>query len=165
MKKLLFFFAMVAVLFFSSCNQGCKKVDHAKEIVEIENVLEQYVLANENQDFDLIQKIWAPNSDIVFYGTDSDERLIGWTNIKNAIKNQFNQIRDTYISASDQFIQINDCATTAWFAESLNYNFIYKGDARSYEGVRFTGVLQKIDGKWRFVQAHLSLPAHVNIEK
>jgi len=165
MKFFLFFFAITTILFSGSCSRGCKKVDRAKEIGEIENVLEQYILANENQDFNLIQKIWAPNNDIVLYGTDSDEKLIGWTNIKNAIKNQFNQIRDTYISASDQFIQINDCATTAWFAESLNYNFIYKGEARSYEGMRFTGVLQKIDGKWRFVQAHLSLPASVNIEK
>lgn len=166
MKRVLFFTVVTAVIFFTSCNQGCKKkVDRAKEIDDIENLLEQYVLANEDQDINLIEQIWAPNSDIVLYGTDSDEKLIGWTNIRHAIKNQFKQIENTYISASDQYIQLNECATTAWFAESLNYNFIYKGQARSYEGMRFTGVLSKIDGKWRFVQAHLSLPAHVNIEK
>ncbi|NOX86734.1 MAG: nuclear transport factor 2 family protein [Chlorobi bacterium] len=167
MKKFLFIFAAASVIFFlNSCNRGCgKKVDRAQEFIAIENLLEEYILANENQDFDLIQKIWAPKSDIVLYGTDSDEKLIGWTNIKNAIKNQFKQIHDTYISATDQFIQMNDCATTAWFAETLNYNFIYDDQAHSYEGMRFTGVLEKIDGKWRFVQAHLSLPAHVNIKK
>jgi len=167
MKKLLIIFAAASiVLFFNSCNQECgKNVDRAKELIEVENVLEEYILANENQDFDLIQKIWAPKSDIILYGTDSDEKLIGWTNIRNAIKNQFNQIHDTYISSSDLIIQMNDCANTAWFAETLNYNFIYKDQAHSYVGMRFTGVLQKIDGQWRFVQAHLSLPAHVNIEK
>ena len=55
------------------------------------------------------------------------------------------------------------CGNTAWFAESLNYNFMYDGEARSYEGMRFTGVLTKVDGNWRFVQAHLSLPGNVDI--
>jgi hypothetical protein len=90
---------------------------------------------------------------------------MGWTNIRNAIKSQFSSIEETYISASDQFIKLNECGNTAWFAESLNYNFVYNGEARSYEGLRFTGVLMKIDGQWRFVQLHLSLPAGVDIGK
>jgi len=153
------------ILLASSCAEKTPKVDRAAEIIAIEEVLEAYVLANENQNFELIEKIWAPDNDIILYGTDSDERLMGWTNIRAAVKTQFSHIVDTYISVSDQFIKLNECGNTAWFAESLNYNFVYKGEAKSYRGLRFTGVLVKIEGNWRFVQAHLSIPGNVNIGK
>ena len=103
--------------------------------------------------------------DIVLYGTDSDERLVGWNKIKEVIKRQFSMIENTYISASDQVINISDCGNTAWFAELLNYNFIYQGAAHSYDNIRFTGVMEKLDGHWVIVQAHLSLPASSKVIK
>jgi len=134
-----------------------------KDKVAIENLLENYIMANENQDVELIEEIWAPDDEIILYGTDSDERLMGWANIKEAIKEQFGYISDTYISASNQFIKLNCTGNTAWFAETLNYNYMYKGVAHKYEGLRFTGVVEKIDGRWLLVQAHLSVPASVGI--
>jgi ketosteroid isomerase-like protein len=164
MRFITFLILVSGLFLLNSCTQTCAdKVNRADEIIAIENVLEKYIIANENQDFDLIQQIWSPESDIVLYGTNSDEKLIGFTNIRKAIKEQFRLIEETYISASDQYIQINECGNTAWFAESLNYNFMYDGKAQSYEGMRFTGVLTKTDGSWRFVQAHLSLPGNVDI--
>ncbi len=157
------FLTVLIIVFLNACDTMPKKVDRAAEMVAVQEVLESYIIANENQDFDLIQKIWSPNPDIILYGTNSDERLMGWTNIRNAIRAQFNQIEDTYISASDQYIQISDDGMTAWFAETLNYNFVYKEEARTYSGLRFTGVLQKIDGHWLFVQAHLSVPASIDL--
>lgn len=166
MKIINLLIVSLTIIILSSCNpQTCKKVDKAAEFAAIENLLESYIIANETQDFELIESIWAPNSDIISYGTNSDERLMGWTNIRSAIKQQFSAIEETYISASDQFIKINDCGNTGWFAESLNYNFVHQGEAQSYEGLRFTGVVVKMDGHWRFVQAHLSLPGNVEIEK
>ena len=155
----------MTMIYLVSCDSMGKKVNRADEIVAIEEVLESYIIANENQDFGLIEKIWAPHPDIILYGTDTDERLMGWTNIRNAFRSQFNLIEDTYISASNQYIQVSDDGKTAWFAETLNYNFVYKGEARTYDGLRFTGVLQKIDENWVFVQAHLSVPASVNITR
>jgi ketosteroid isomerase-like protein len=165
MKKINTFLLVIVIIFASSCSNYDQKFNKTDELNTIEALLEEYVIANENQDFDLIEKIWAPNNDIILYGTDSDERLMGWTNIRSAIKEQFMQIKDTYISASDQFIKLNCTGNTAWFAETLDYNFVYKGTAKSYKGLRFTGVVEKIDGQWKMVQAHLSLPASVNVGK
>ncbi len=152
----------VFLISFNSCEQktktNCKKDKEA-----IENLLENYIIANENQDFELIEEIWAADDDIILYGTDSDERLMGWKSIKEAIKEQFGYITDTYISASNQLIKLNCTGNTAWFAETLNYNYMYRGEAHSYEGLRFTGVVEKIDDKWVLVQAHLSVPASVGI--
>ncbi len=165
MKNLSMLLVIGSFLFISSCSNCDKDLNLKDETLAIENVLEKYIIANENQDFDLTEEIWAPNSDIILYGTDSDERLMGWTNIRTAIKDQFSQITDTYISASDQFIKLNCTGNTAWFAETLNYNFVYKGEAKSYEGLRFTGVMEKMDGEWKIVQAHLSVPASVGVGK
>lgn len=166
MKNLTRLMLIILVFAFVGCNtEKTPVVDRDAEISAIENVLESYVLANENQDFGLIEQIWAPDSDIILYGTDSHERLMGWTNIQAAIKIQFSHIQETYISVSDQFIKLNECGNTAWVAQTMNYNFVYNEEARSYEGMRFTGILMKIDDDWRFVQVHLSVPAGVNIGK
>ncbi len=125
--------------------------------------MEKYVIANENQDFPMIEQIWAPDSDIILFGTNSDEKLMGWHNIKTAIQKQFKAIRETYISPQQQYIKIAPDGKTAWFAEILNYNFVYQGKARSFEGLRFTGVLEKRADGWKIVQAHLSIPAHVDL--
>ena len=165
MKNLFVFLVLVILVVMSSCSNCNKEFSLMDETLAIENVLDKYIVANETQNFELIQEIWAPNADIILYGTDSDERLMGRINIKNAIKEQFSHITDTYISASDQFIKLNCTGNTAWFAETLNYNFVYSDKAQSYEGLRFTGVLEKMDGEWKLVQAHLSLPASVGVGK
>ena len=166
MKLFCLFTLSLTLFLFSSCDEmSVKKVDKAAETIAVEDVLESYILANETQDFALIEKIWAPNTDIILYGTDLHERLMGWTNIRNAIRTQFKLIEETYISASDQYIKISEDGNTAWFAETLNYNFVFKGEARAYSDLRFTGVLVKMDGDWRFVQAHLSLPGSVDVRE
>jgi ketosteroid isomerase-like protein len=144
---------------FSGCKENKPKADKTSEITKIGKVLEKYILANENQDFNLIQEIWSSDSDNVMIGTDSDERYIGWDQIKKAIQQQFSSFEDTYISIDQQDIRMNDEGNTAWFYEVLNYSFIYNGVARRFEGIRFTGVMINKAGEWKLVQEHLSIPA------
>jgi hypothetical protein len=164
MKKIVIWLLSIILIVSFGCAPQTTKVDLEKELSEIENVLEKYVIANENQNFTLIEEIWAGEDNILLLGTDSDEIYTGWVQIKNAIKHQFNSFEDTYIVISNQRIEINDTGNTAWFSEMLNYNFIYQGEAKSFEGIRFTGVLNKNEGKWELVQAHLSIPVEEGTE-
>lgn len=165
MKRIFVIFIVSITVVLMSCGDKTKNVNLEEDDIAIENLLENYIVANETQNFVLIESIWSSADDIILYGTDSHERLTGWDNIKDAIKSQFGQIEDTYISASDQFIKINSSGNMAWFAEAINYNFMYNGEAKKYEGLRFTGVVEKIDGEWKLVQAHLSVPASIDIGK
>jgi len=165
MKKFTILVSISIILFFTSCTECDKEFNVSDETIAIEHLLENYIIANETQDFDLIEYIWSSEGDIILYGTDSHERLMGWSNIGKAVKSQFRQIEDTYISESDQYIKMNCTGNVAWFAETLDYNFMYKGEANKYEGLRFTGVVEKIDGEWKLVQAHLSVPARVGVGK
>lgn len=165
MKKNLFL-VIILILIFSSCrDQGKVVIDIKAETDQVKAVLDQYVVANEEQNFSLIENIWAANESIVLIGTNLDEKLVGWNKINEAIKHQFESFTDTYIVVSEQNIRLNETANTAWFNEIMNYNFIYNEEAKSFSGVRFTGVLEKIDNKWLFVQGHLSIPAEAQLNK
>ncbi len=151
---------ILAMVVAGGCNKKTRSnTDIAKEKEAIKLVLEKYALANENQDMALIEDIWYPSEHIVSFGTESDEKLVGWDEIKRAVEKQFQNFSNTYISYHDQIIEVNDEGNTAWFSEIMNYNFILNGEAHSYEGLRYTGVLVKKDGKWKLVQTHISIPA------
>ena len=166
MKKFILLLFVVMFISITGCNE-CKKqkttINYEEEKAQIENILDQYVVANENQDLNIIGKIWANNDDIILIGTDSDEKLIGWKEIKKAIEYQFASFHDVYISVTELKIFINKTGNTAWFSAMLSYNFIHNEKAESFEGIRFTGVLEK-SKEWEIVQGHLSIPAEVDIE-
>ncbi len=165
MKKLFFLFGLIFVLSLQFCTPPMEPVDLDKEVSAIKNVLEKYVIANENEDFSIIEEIWMPAEDIILIGTDSDETLIGWEQIRKAIQGQYGNFENTLITVSDQWIKVNMTGNTAWFSEVLSYNFIYNEEAMSFEGMRFTGVLCKKEKKWKLVQGHLSIPAEVDLEE
>mgnify|MGYP001821815948 CR=1 FL=1 len=160
MKKS-FLFLMVLILALGCAGPSDKNttaVDLDLEKEKVALVLEKYIIANEKQDIDLVHDIWAAEPDIVVFGTNSDEKLIGWDAIKTAIERQFNSFEDTYISIHDQIIKVDEMGRIAWFSEIVNYNYIYQGENMQFEGLRFTGVLQKFGDDWFIVQSHMSIP-------
>ena len=156
----LFILIIIGLITLNGCNvdNQYKNVDLNLEMERVALVLEKYVIANEKQDMDLVYEIWAADPDIVVLGTNSDEKIIGWEQIRSTLQRQFDSFQDTYISVRDQVININETGNTAWFSEIMNYNYIYQGEAKQFEGLRFTGVLEKKDGEWYIVQSHISIP-------
>ena len=156
----LFILIFIGLIAISGCNvdNQYKDVDLNVEMEKVALVLEKYVIANEKQDMDLVYEIWAADPDIVVLGTNSDEKIVGWEQIRSTLQRQFDSFEDTYISVRDQVININETGNTAWFSEIMNYNYIYQGEAKQFEGLRFTGVLEKKDGEWFIVQSHISIP-------
>ncbi len=158
MKKNVLLVLFSAMILFACNPEKKEEINVQQEKDAIKLVLEKYAIANENQDMDMIEDIWCPSERIVSFGTVSGEKMVGWQTIKNAVESQFSRFSDTFISYRDQIIEINETGNTAWFSEIINYNFIMDGEAHSYEGLRYTGVLAKKDGKWLLVQTHMSVP-------
>ena len=160
MKKIIVILTLIVVV--SSChnNKTEKKetinIDRERENVAL--VLEKYVIANERQDIGLVKEIWANSPDIVVFGTSGDDKFVGWSEIQDVMQRQFNTFKETYISVRDQVVNVSETGKTAWFSEIINYNYIYQGEPRQYEGLRFTGVLEKINDNWYIVQSHMSVP-------
>lgn len=156
MKK----YAVLAVLMllcafmYAQPDQKTLKEEKAKVL----QVLENYIVANETQNIKLIEEIWAIDENIEAFGTAAGERLQGWEAIRAVFVRQFNTFTDTYISARNQVVNIDDSGKIAWFSQMLNYNYLLDGVQKKHEGIRYTGVLKKINGQWKLVQIHLSLP-------
>jgi ketosteroid isomerase-like protein len=170
MKKILGFLLFLSALFIliSCVNTEQKKaekstVNIAQEKVAISKILDDLAASTESGNFQGIQKIWWPSEDVLLIGTESGEKLVGWTAISKAIKKQFRTFGETLISITDQSIWVNEDASVAWFFEELNYNFVYEEKAMTFEGIRFTGVMQKHDGQWRLVQQHMSIPSELEM--
>ena len=164
LKIIVSLFILAGIVACSPQGEKCPEIDFDKELSDIRTVLEQYELARENEDFLIAGQIWAPDEDIVLFGTEGDEQLVGIEAIKKAVSRQFDEIENTLINISDLKIKINKSGNTAWFSEILDYNFIYLGQNMSFEGIRFTGVLEKRDDKWKLVQGHMSVPYEAKIE-
>jgi hypothetical protein len=166
MKPLVIFLLPVFILVFTACTPGpekCPDVDFNREMSEISLLLEKYELAREGGDFITVEQIWAPDTNIILFGTEGEEQLVGIDAILKAMKRQFSEFQNTFINISDQKIQISRTGQTAWFSQVLDYNFIYQGNNVIFEDIRFTGVLEKRDGKWMMVQGHLSVPYEADI--
>jgi len=156
MKNLkIVFFLLIGIITLGGCQPT---VDNDTALSDVQLLLEKYVIANETKNIELIKEIWAPDDNITIFGTESDEKIVGWTQIQNTFIKQFESFEETYISVTDQNINLDKTHNTAWFSEILNYNYTLDGQAKKFEGLRFTGVLEKMDGKWHIVQSHMSVP-------
>lgn len=165
MKKFIGLFLVLATLFaLNSCDSVAEhsekvNVDLNQEKLVVSQILDNLAAATESGNFEMIKEIWSPSEESLLIGTDSDQKFMGWEDIMAAIKKQFGSFEQTFISITDQSIWINEDASMAWFFEELNYNFVFEEKAMTFEGIRFTGVMRRIDGKWRLVQQHMSIPA------
>jgi ketosteroid isomerase-like protein len=156
MKKYAALICLLAAAFvvFPQANEASYKENCHK----INEVLDKYITASETQNIRLIEEIWAVDEDIEAFGTAAGERIKGWEELREVFIHQFNTFTDTYISARNRSIHIDDSGAFAWVSQMLNYNFLIEGVQKRYEGVRHTVVLKKINGEWKMLQMHLSLP-------
>jgi len=174
MKKYIIFLVMtLAVFSFISCEQEentqekivKQNINIDKEKAKVSELLDLLAASTESGDMEGVEKIWCPKEEAMLIGTESSEKLVGWNQIRKAINNQSSSFKETLISITDQNIWMDEDARTAWFFEELNYNFIYKDKARSFEGIRFTGVFKKsTSGEWKLVQGHMSVPSQMDLD-
>jgi hypothetical protein len=112
---------------------------------------------------------WAKdkNLDLFFSAIAHDEDYISVTPGKRVIK-RFEDVKQNvpfwmspdfkYVrhELKDLEIKFARCGEVAWFYCVLDDINTYKGEPASWENTRWTGVVEKRDGKWVVVQQHFS---------
>ena len=112
---------------------------------------------------------WAKekNLDLFFSSIAQDEDYISVTPGKRVVK-CFEDVKQNipfwmspdfkYVNheLKDLEIKFSRCGEVAWFFCILDDINIYKGEPASWENTRWTGVVEKRDGKWVVVQQHFS---------
>jgi hypothetical protein len=126
------------------------------ERTAIKSVLSRYVKAVENENMEIYGRVVDHNSDMINFGTDASERIVGWDALKRAMESQFATLKGTRISVSDIAVNIAPGGRVAW-ATSL-WDFRAKmGDQTIVLPVRCTWVLEKRKTNWVIVHFHKSV--------
>lgn len=146
----------VVLLMICGCTQ---EIDIEKEKAQVNTVLDQLIQSTETKDMELTSKIYAHDSDMVTFGTDSAERIVGWESLKEVMQEQFSATGDSEFTVKDQVVKVNHSGNAAWFSEVIDWTLDFEDQTMKMEGLRVTGVLEKRNENWVIVQLHYSMPA------
>ncbi|MFH1654447.1 MAG: nuclear transport factor 2 family protein [Pseudomonadota bacterium] len=122
-------------------------------VMEVLNQFNQYYMY---KDIDGIMGLFAPEHDIVFLGTGSDEKRIGPNEIRKQLQRDFEQSEE--LKWEWQWISVSVFEKVSWVA--ADFVVVAKVDGKSLNiPGRVTCVLENLNSKWRIVQWHNSLPS------
>jgi hypothetical protein len=146
----------IFLLIIYSCSTN--QIDLESERQQVMKVLDDFVSAHETKDLDLLSSCFSDKPDILILGTDKDELWVDKKSMLDAQKRAYEAFDKVKLSVRDKVLKIDRAGNTAWFYMKVNWFVESKGEKYKFDDVRTTGVFENVNGKWRFVQIHTSLP-------
>jgi hypothetical protein len=98
----------------------------------------------------------APDASTVFVDSDPQGRHVGPDAIKNAYQAEFGQTQSVVLEYT--WLSAGSKGDLAWFATELTAK-VDLGKEKFQVPGRWTGVLQKREGKWMMIMSHFSYTA------
>ncbi len=129
------------------------------DMVEIEKTIRASIeWAVKNKDTDLLYSSVIHNDELFFFQTDSRSTIDGFDEFKSLTESFFmrEDFKALRVEIKDLRIHMSPTQKTAWFACLLNDYNEFQGKPANWENVRWTGVLEKIEGAWKIFQMHFS---------
>jgi ketosteroid isomerase-like protein len=170
MKKLIQLALVLFLVFSFGFALSCKKAEKAEveevvSVVDLEaakvavnSVLDQWMQMVDTENLELFSKLIAHDPDMVSFGTDSAERWVGYESFENAMKKQFESVEVSKGTSRERVIVVHKSGEVAWLSCLWDWTGKAQGESFALAGMRVTGVLEKRNGNWVFVQVHASVP-------
>lgn len=133
-------------------------VDLSAEQAAAKAVVDLFPQVMASEDMALLDQIFGHDPDMVIFGTDAAERWVGWGTFRASVETQFASYENTEVVTRDQVVTVNPTGDVAWVSEVMDWHLTAGGEPVALEGLRMTGVLEKRNGTWVFVQLHVSVP-------
>ncbi len=138
------------------------------ELAAIEEVIRASIeWAVRGKDTVLSYSTVVNNDELFFFQTDSRTTITSFDKFRKLTENFF--MRDDFkaikVEINDFRISMSPSLKTAWWACLLNDYNEFQGKPANWEKVRWSGVLEKVDGKWRIFQMHFSKAEDLVIEE
>ncbi len=146
----------IFLLIIFSCSTD--QIDLESERQQVIKVLDDFVLAHETKDLDLLSSCFSDKPDILILGTDKDELWVDKISMVDAQKRAYDTFDKIKLSVREKVLNMDKSGKTSWFYMKVNWFVESKGEKYKFDDVRTTGVLENVGGKWRIVQIHTSLP-------
>lgn len=123
---------------------------------DIQALLEKYTVDYRNHDLEGIMEDWAPDAEVVLYGTGADEKRVGWQAIRDQFARNFAEAEE--LAFEWQWTAIKATGQVAWLAADALVRATVNGKISEFP-IRFTAIFEQINGRWYWVQRHSSAPA------
>lgn len=145
---------IVSIIIANSCTTNCRN----GELQEVEKTINNVFGWAVEKDFNLFYSSIANDSNFISV-TPGNRVKFGFNEVKKdssfwgspdfkALSHEIKDLKITFSKHGD----------VAWFFCYVNDYNTWKGEPANWENVRWTGVLEKRDGKWKVVQQHFSWP-------
>jgi ketosteroid isomerase-like protein len=150
----------IAVLCAASAGAGTgETAGREAEIREISRTIDACIGWFKTKDFDLLFSVVAHDS--AYVSVHPTDRVIrGWDQfLANSEVFRNPEFKYKRHQLTDLTVNVSRCGDVAWFYCVLDDMNTWKGQPANWENARWTGVLEKRDGRWRIVQQHFSFAA------
>ena len=103
---------------------------------------------------------FVPDSSLFIFSPDSASTLSGFRSIRELAEDVWmtDHFRALECNVRDMRIQFSRSGETAWYSRYLDDISEWDGRRSGWLNVRWTGVLEKRDGRWLIMQMHFSYP-------
>ena len=108
-------------------------------------------------DIDAFSQTMSKDKDMVTFGTDASERWDSWQELENSVALQFEAFDVISVERKNKSLKISNSGNTAWFSETVDWEFLSNGNNESVKDIRYTGVMEYRNGQWKIVQFHCSV--------
>ena len=108
-------------------------------------------------DIDAFSQTMSKDEDMVTFGTDASERWDSWQELENSVALQFDAFDVISVERKNKSLKISNSGNTAWFSETVDWEFSSNGNNESVKDIRYTGVMEYRNGQWKIVQFHCSV--------
>ena len=108
-------------------------------------------------DIDAFSQTMSKDEDMVTFGTDASERWDSWQELKDSVALQFDAFDVISVERKNKSLKISNSGNTAWFSETVDWEFLSNGKTEEVKDIRYTGVMEYRKGRWMIVQFHCSV--------
>jgi len=130
-----------------------------EELAAIEKVIRDHIgWAVNNKDQQQLYSTLIDNDELFFFQTDSKSTIEGIDSFRPLVNDFF--MREDFKAIRTEInnlrINMSPSLQTAWFSCLLNDYNEFHGRPANWENVRWSGVLEKVNGQWKIFQMHYS---------
>lgn len=148
------YLALMALLIFVTVSITPAKAADPQIEKEVKEFLENYSKAYEKKDLAAVMAMIAPDADVVFVDPGPKGRYVGPDQIKKSYEDDFMQFKS--LSTKYTWVSVAGKGDLAWFAAD-SISAVDMGEEKLNVPARWTGLLEKRQGKWLLIQSHFSV--------
>jgi hypothetical protein len=157
MKRVYIPIIVVTLLSFIACSKNTQH-DMETERAEALKVLDNFSLAHESRDLELLLTCFSDKPDLIILGTDENELWVDKISMGESQKRAYETFSTVKLSVRDKMLKMCGSGAQAWFYMKVNWYVESEGKQFTFSGIRTTGVLEKENEQWHIVQLHTSMP-------